>query len=325
MGNANGREDGNGSSTTPTLSPSHSDYSESEQEEIEEASGRRRRRTTSSSSSSSVLPHHPPPSAAAAVVQSSSSPPSSPRPPPTHSPFLFTPQVPVLPLQRPHDNNNNNNNINIHAHAHAHAHASSGYEYQDMYGEQGIPTIITWSYGANQVSVEGSWDNWKTRMPLQRSGKDFAIMKVLPSGVYHYRFIVDGQSRFTPDLPSSRDDAGNAFNILDLQDYVPEDIGSISSFEPPQSPDSSYNNLELGSEDYSKEPPVIPPHLQNTLLNVPATNMEIQPPMSRPQHGVLNHLYMQKGKSSPSVVALGTTHRFLAKYVTVVLYKSLQR
>ena len=110
-----------------------------------------------------------------------------------------------------------------------------------------------------------------------------------------------------------------------IQDYVPEDIGSISSFEPPQSPDSSYNNLHLSSEDYAKEPPLVPPYLQMTLLNVPSTNMEVQPLTSRPQHVVLNHLYMQKGKGSPSVVALGTTQRFVAKYVTVVLYKSLQR
>lgn len=111
-----------------------------------------------------------------------------------------------------------------------------------------------------------------------------------------------------------------------LQDYVPEDIESISGFEPPQSPELSYNNLQLGSEDFAKEPPLVPPHLQMTLLNVPASYMEIPPPSSRPQHVVLNHLYMQKGKSgAPSVVALGTTHRFAAKYVTVVLYKSLQR
>ncbi|KAE9602096.1 hypothetical protein Lal_00049716 [Lupinus albus] len=232
--------------------------------------------------------------------------------PATHSPLLFTPQVPVVPLQRPDD---------LHAPTHS---WMQGYE-DNMYAEQGIPTMITWSYGGKEVAVQGSWDNWKTRMPLQRSGKDLTIMKVLPSGVYQYRFIVDGQWRYTPDLPWAQDHAGNAYNILDLQDYVPEDIGSISSFAPPQSPDSSYNNLELSSEDYAKEPPVIPPHLQMTLLNVPATNMEVQPPMSRPQHGVLNHLYMQKGKNSPSVVALGTTHRFLAKYVTVVLYKSLQR
>ena len=39
--------------------------------------------------------------------------------------------------------------------------ASSGYE--DMCSEQGIPTMITWSYGGKEVAVEGSWDNWKIR------------------------------------------------------------------------------------------------------------------------------------------------------------------
>ncbi|KAG7026674.1 SNF1-related protein kinase regulatory subunit beta-2, partial [Cucurbita argyrosperma subsp. argyrosperma] len=163
------------------------------------------------------------------------------------------------------------------------------------------------------------------RIPLQRSGKDFTIVKVLPSGVYQYRFIADGQWRYAPDLPWARDDSGNAYNILDLQDYVPEDIESISSFEPPQSPESSYSSLQLGSEDFSKEPPLAPPHLKSTLLDMPCPYNEILPPLSRPQHVMLNHLYMQKERGGPSVVALGMTHRFLAKYVTVVLYKSLQR
>ncbi|KAK4259153.1 hypothetical protein QN277_005513 [Acacia crassicarpa] len=240
------------------------------------------------------------------------SPPTSPRA--TQSPLMFAPQVPAVPLQRPDD---------MQALSHSWMQAPSAYE--DMCNEQGIPTMITWSYDGKEVAVEGSWDNWKSRVLMQKSGKDFTIMKVLPSGVYQYRFLVDGQWRYAPDLPSAQDDAGNAYNILDLQDYVPEDIGSISGFEPPQSPESSYSNLLLGSEDYAKEPPLVPPHLQMTLLNVPAANSEIPQPLSRPQHVVLNHLYMQKGKTSPSVVALGTTHRFLAKYVTVVLYKSLQR
>ncbi|CAI0440257.1 unnamed protein product [Linum tenue] len=198
----------------------------------------------------------------------------------------------------------------------------SSASYEEPFHEQGIPTMITWSYGGKDVAVEGSWDNWKARIRLQKAGKDFTIMKVLPSGVYQYRFIVDGQWRHTPDLPWTQDDAGNAYNILDLQDYVPEDLESISSFEPPQSPEASYNNSHLGNEDFSKEPPFVPPHLQMTLLNLPSTYMEIP---SRPQHVVLNHLYMQKGRNSPAVVALGSTHRFVAKYVTVVLYKSLQR
>lgn len=239
------------------------------------------------------------------------SPPTSPRV--SGSPLMFTPQVPVAPLQRPDEMPPSNSWM----------HNSSGYE--EMFSEQGIPTMITWSYDGKEVSVEGSWDDWKSRKPLQRSGKDFTIMKVLPSGVYQYRFIVDGQWRYSPDMPWAQDEAGNAYNVLDLEEYVPEDIESISGFEPPQSPDSSYNNLQLGAEDYAKEPPLVPPHLQMTLLNVPSAHMEIPPPSSRPPHVVLNHLYMQKGRSSPSVVALGSTHRFLSKYVTVVLYKSIQR
>ncbi|MBA0598724.1 hypothetical protein Gorai_008471 [Gossypium raimondii] len=89
--------------------------------------------------------------------------------------------------------------------------------YEDGCTEKGIPTMITWGYGGKEVAVEGSWDNWKTRIPLQRCGKDFTIMKVLPSGVYQYRFIVDGQWRYAPDLPWAQDGTGNANNILDLQ------------------------------------------------------------------------------------------------------------
>lgn len=109
-----------------------------------------------------------------------------------------------------------------------------------------------------------------------------------------------------------------------MQDYVPEDTESISGFEPPQSPDGSYNNSELNQEDFAKEPPLVPPHLNLTLLNVPSVCTEVPLlSLSRPQHVVLNHLYMQKGRSCSSVVALGSTHRFKSKYVTVVLYKSL--
>ncbi len=32
--------------------------------------------------------------------------------------------------------------------------------------------------------MEGSFDNWTTRQALQRTGKDFTIVKLLPPGVY---------------------------------------------------------------------------------------------------------------------------------------------
>lgn len=51
---------------------------------------------------------------------------------------------------------------------------------------------------------------------MQRAGKDHTILVVLPSGIYHYKFIVDGEYRYIPDLPSVADDVGGVCNLLDV-------------------------------------------------------------------------------------------------------------
>ena len=110
------------------------------------------------------------------------SPPHSPRA--TQSPLMFTPHIPFISLQKPDEMLVINHSL---------MQASSGYE--DMCNEQGFPTVFTWTYSDKEIALEGSWDNWNTRKPLQRLGKKFTIMRVLLSGVYQYRFIVDGQWR----------------------------------------------------------------------------------------------------------------------------------
>ncbi|XP_028548843.1 SNF1-related protein kinase regulatory subunit beta-2-like isoform X1 [Dendrobium catenatum] len=122
------------------------------------------------------------------------------------APLLFTPQNPMVPLQKPGDLLPMSNTL-----------IQNTSQSDDIIYEQGIPAMITWSYGGKEVAVEGSWDNWITKKVLQKSGKDFTIMKVLPSGVYQFRFSVDGESRYSPDMPWVHDEFGNAFNILDLQ------------------------------------------------------------------------------------------------------------
>ncbi|XP_042385729.1 SNF1-related protein kinase regulatory subunit beta-2-like isoform X2 [Zingiber officinale] len=238
------------------------------------------------------------------------SPPQSPKSA-SQSPLLFSPQIPVTPLQRQEEMQSNQG-------------MSNSRMYDDVLDEQGIPTMINWNHGGNEVFVEGSWDNWKTKKPLQMSGKDFTVMVVLPSGFYQYRFIVDGEWKYAPDVPWMNDYMGNVHNILDLKPFVPENLGGIAGLETPQSPESSYNNQPLVSEDFSKEPPLLPPQLQGTLLDAPAS-MDCPSSLARLPHVVLNHLYIQKSSSGQPVVALAKTHRFLSKYVTVTLYKSLAR
>ncbi|KAL5169876.1 SNF1-related protein kinase regulatory subunit beta-3 [Glycine soja] len=117
---------------------------------------------------------------------------------------------------------------------------------------------------------------------------------------------------FTPSLVGLKD-------TIYLQDEV-----TVAGFEVPKSPDSSYNNVYPGNEDEARDPPMVPSHLQHTLLNYPA-NRDTAGTVPLPQNVILNHLYIENRESPRSVVALGFTHRFHSKYVTVVLYKPVQR
>jgi len=79
-----------------------------------------------------------------------------------------------------------------------------------------FPTVIYWSHGGEHVEVEGSFDNWTNRQALQRSGKDFTIVKLLPPGVYQYKFIVDGEWKYAPEQPAMYDEIGNVNNVLEV-------------------------------------------------------------------------------------------------------------
>ncbi|XP_056683744.1 SNF1-related protein kinase regulatory subunit beta-1 isoform X3 [Spinacia oleracea] len=193
----------------------------------------------------------------------------------------------------------------------------------DQPPEKGIPTVITWSLGGNNVSVEGSWDNWTSRKILRCSGKDHAVLLVLPSGIYHYKFIIDGEAQYSPDLPHVSSEMGHVCNVLDVHDCVPENLDSVVEFEAPASPESSYNRSFPGEDDFAKEPMIVPSQLQLTVVGMENSDEAVP---CRPQHVVLNHLFIEKGwAASQSVVALGLTHRFQSKYVTVLLYKPVRR
>ncbi|KAI4386181.1 hypothetical protein MLD38_004136 [Melastoma candidum] len=224
-------------------------------------------------------------------------------------PVLISPQMPIAPLQK------SDIPVSLSLTRQSNSH-------DPEYPEHGIPVIVTWNYGGNDVLVEGSWDGWTSRKRMQRCGKDFSILLVLPVGLYHYKFIVDGEYRHVPELPHTSDESGRTCNLLDVHEYVPENPESIAELEAPPSPDSSYSQVPWAEGDFGKEPLVMPPQLHQTVLG-PDDGEEPVP--SRPQHVVLNHLFLEKGRSSQSVVALGLTHRFKSRYVTVVLYKPLKR
>lgn len=103
-----------------------------------------------------------------------------------------------------------------------------------------------------------------------------------------------------------------------------QDENTVVGFEVPRSPDSSYNSVYPGTEDEARDPPIVPAHLQHTLLSYPPQrDNDVTLPL--PQNVTLNHLYIENRETPRSVVALGLTHRFHSKFVTVVLYKPVPR
>ncbi|KAL2972623.1 hypothetical protein AAZX31_14G004100 [Glycine max] len=183
---------------------------------------------------------------------------------------------------------------------------------------------ITWNHAATDVAIAGSWDNWKTTEPLMRVDQNFVIVKTLPIGIYHYRFIVDGYLTHAPEFPSASDDSGYGYNILDLQDYIPEIVANFSDFEDPPSSPSSYDNTYLNEEEFSKPPPELPPQLPVAIRHEASSSASGSRFVPRPTHLELNHLYIHKTDRG-QFVALRSTYKFQHKYITTELYKSLRR
>ncbi|KAI3702654.1 hypothetical protein L6452_28402 [Arctium lappa] len=190
--------------------------------------------------------------------------------------------------------------------------------------EKSIPAVISWVHGGTQVAIEGSWDNWRTRELLEGLGCGFSIVKVLNAGVYHYRFVVDGQWTYDPDSPHECDDLGNVFNVLDLKGNYPENMDRDQEPECPSSPISSYNNPILTLDDFEKLPEM-PPLLQQMPLNQPSSSKNRQRDLQKPLSANLNHLYIKRDGSSQPVVALSSSQRFRTKFVTNVLYKPFKK
>ncbi|XP_023741680.1 SNF1-related protein kinase regulatory subunit beta-2 isoform X1 [Lactuca sativa] len=220
-----------------------------------------------------------------------------------------------------------------------------------------IPAVIDWTHGGKHVAIEGSWDNWSTRLKcyfsiltlflidkkfytffvrflesfysirelLEGSGTHFSILKVLNSGVYHYRFIVDGELTYSPDLPHESDEFGNIYNVLDLKGYYNENLVRDQETEYPSSPISSYNNASFTLDDYSEKLPEMPPLLQHMPLNQASFSKNYEGVFQKPLSANLDHLYIKRDDSSQPVVALSSSQRFRSKFVTRVLYKPFKK
>lgn len=76
---------------------------------------------------------------------------------------------------------------------------------------------FTWDEGGNDIKITGSFCDWKIQFQMDWDQKDsiFKIQLPLENKVYQYKFIVDGEWKYSSKFPTTFDNIGNINNFLD--------------------------------------------------------------------------------------------------------------
>mmetsp|Transcript_2880 Transcript_2880/g.5400 ORF Transcript_2880/g.5400 Transcript_2880/m.5400 type:complete len:381 (+) Transcript_2880:489-1631(+) len=218
-----------------------------------------------------------------------------------------------------------------------------------------VPTVFRWEHGGREVYITGTFNGWTRQIPMHRSGNDFTYIHNLKRGKHAYKFIVDDEWRFAPDQPTVADVDGRINNFIDVTEFKPytgdksfeteknaayycrpyssddkngqngmaindddvmaDGMQNIAQYQDPDGEIFTHNMPDL--DDYTKDPPPLPPHLRHIILNKPP-QLQDTAALPVPQHVALNHLYCTAIRDN--MMVLGITQRFRTKFVTTVYY-----
>lgn len=128
-----------------------------------------------------------------------------------------------------------------------------------------VPMVFRWEHGGRNVYITGTFNGWSKQCPMHRSGNDFTYIANLTRGKHAYKFVVDEEWRFAPDQLTVADVEGNVNNFVDVSDFTP--LSDFDFTESSKSDTSLYGRFIPDIDEYTKEPPPLPPHLRHIILN----------------------------------------------------------
>ena len=219
-----------------------------------------------------------------------------------------------------------------------------------------VPTVFRWEHGGRDVYITGTFNDWTRQIPMHRSGNDFTYIHNLKRGKHAFKFIVDDEWRYAPDQPTVADIDGRINNFIDVTDFkaytgdksfeteknaayyanngkshghghghdanmaMNEDENAIDVMQSAQLQDpdgETFTHTMPDLDEYTKDPPPLPPHLRHIILNKPP-QLKDTAALPVPQHVALNHLYCTAIRDN--MMVLGITQRYQTKFVTTVYY-----
>lgn len=84
-----------------------------------------------------------------------------------------------------------------------------------------VPTVFRWEHGGRNAYITGTFNNWERQIPMHKSGNDFSYVHNLHRGKHAFKFVVDDEWRFAPDLPTVADVEGRINNFIDVTTFAP--------------------------------------------------------------------------------------------------------
>lgn len=202
-----------------------------------------------------------------------------------------------------------------------------------------LPTVFRWDGPGKTIYISGSYDNWKTRIPLVRSRHDFYTIIDLPEGTHQYKYFIDGQwvcDNHQDKIPNTFGTENNIISVKSSDFEVFEALGidnaatghvddSLVKDKRPGSPPGDYGQVVPQKESSHgirhSTPPILPAHLLQVILNKEIPQHCEPSLLPEPNHVMLNHLYALSIKDG--VMVLSTTHRYRKKYITTIMYKPI--
>eukprot|EP01017_Pseudomicrothorax_dubius_P035672 TRINITY_DN503_c0_g1_i1.p1 TRINITY_DN503_c0_g1~~TRINITY_DN503_c0_g1_i1.p1 ORF type:complete len:270 (+),score=42.38 TRINITY_DN503_c0_g1_i1:62-871(+) len=206
-----------------------------------------------------------------------------------------------------------------------------------------VNTAFHWRFGGQMVLLCGSFTNWAQTIVLERQGHEFSVILRLPRGVYLYKFVVDGEWRFSPDDAKATDENGNINNIVDTTKFVPS--VALKDKEKTEKVDIE----KTSDQQFDDEAPQAPPQIsENSLLRefdvrsrlFNVRESELSPAedkykvsqsrvvtgvlhqlsaLDTPANVVLNHLGVRRRQGASNeeqCLVSSVTQRYRCKYVT---------
>ena len=204
-----------------------------------------------------------------------------------------------------------------------------------------IPTVFRYNLKSSNnksesvlnVYVAGTMNEWRSKAmaSLADESNFIAIIDCLP-GKYYYKFCVDGtwtedesqplalsQTQVKANVMTVKPEDREVFEALACDSFATKNLPSKYSSDKWSQRKPSYEQLE----EAEMNPPFLPPHLGQCVLN--SSDQTSHDPQMCPEpssHVTLQHLYAQSIRDN--LLVLASTTRYKKKCVTILYYTSIE-